>query len=73
MISPTSKFPPVNAKICHRDWSLTCWLIKKKTKELRKIKRGYFDESLWLMEQLEHLKALKQNNLPYIFGTLLNP
>jgi len=73
MISPTSKFPPVNAKLCHRDWSLTCWLLKEKTKELRKLKRGYVDESLWLMSQIGHLRALKDNNIDFIFGELLNP
>ena len=73
MVSPTSKFPPVNAKLCQRDWSLTCWLLKKKTSRLNKIKRGYIDESLWLMMQIEHLRALKANNLPFILGQMLNP
>ncbi len=72
-MSPTSKFPPINAKLCQRDWFLTCRLLKTKTRQLHKTRRGQVEEQLWLMEQTEHLRALKANNLPFILGEMLNP
>lgn len=70
--SPVSKYPPINARLCEQDWRLTVWLLKCKLKELRKTRFGQAEKQVWIMTQIEHLRALKQNNLPYILGELLN-
>lgn len=73
MTSPTSEFPPVNARLAFRDWSLVCWLIKEKTQQLQKTKRGQVGKQMWLMEQVRHLRVLKENNLPFVLAEMLNP
>jgi hypothetical protein len=73
MSLPNRNFPPVTARLCQHDWFLTCWLLKKKTRQLNKTRFGQMEEQIWLMEQTEHLRALKANNLPFILGQMLNP
>ena len=36
--------------------------IDRRIKQMKKLKYGQVDESLWLMEELEHLILLQKNN-----------
>jgi hypothetical protein len=71
-MSPTSKFPPLNAKLSYAGWGAICSLLKTEWQALKKSKRGYVEEQIWLMERQEHLQELKTRNLPHILGSLLN-
>jgi hypothetical protein len=70
--SPTSRYLPINTKLSYRQWQALNSTIKEKRKILSKLKRGMIDDSLWYMEQLEYLRDMKEFNLPYILGSLLN-
>jgi hypothetical protein len=64
MVSPTSRFIPINTKLKREHWeTLRDVSIPTREKELKSLRYGDAEASLWLMEQISYLKEmLKYNN-----------
>ena len=58
MISPTSKYIPIEIKLLPYQVEGLKKTIEEKTKELKKCRRGDWGLSLWLMEELEYLRKM---------------
>ena len=58
MISPTSKYVPIETKLLPYQVEGLKKVIADKTKELKKCRRGDFEMSLWLSEQLLYLREM---------------
>jgi hypothetical protein len=64
---------PINTKLDPFRWSILIRVLNDKERRLAMSRFGQVDLQIWLMEQVEHLRKLKQFNLPFIMGELLNP
>ena len=64
MISPTSRMIPVETEITEEQFNDIDNVIEHRKCELRKLGRGDIELSIWLMEQLNHIKLIKEFNAP---------
>ena len=64
MITPTSRMIPVETEITEEQFRGIDDIIEERTKELDKIGRRDIEWSLWLQEQLNHIKLIKEFNAP---------
>jgi len=62
-ITPTRRMIPWNSELSDENFKILSEIvIPQRRKELRKLKRGDVEESLWLMDQFEHIKKLRFYN-----------
>jgi len=62
-ITPTSRMIPWNTELSDENYKkLVDIVIPQRREELGKLKMGDIEESLWLMEQFEHIKKLQFYN-----------
>lgn len=64
MISPTSRMVPVETELTAEQFEDIDNVIKERTEELKKLGRKDIEMSLWLMEQLNHIKKIREFNAP---------
>lgn len=62
MVSPTSRYVPLDHVLDEKQREVLPGIIHAKQEELGKVRYGDPESALWLMEQVEYLKQLAKNN-----------
>jgi len=55
---------PVDTELTEEQFNGIHAIIKERQKELKKLRYGDISMSIWLMEQLEHIKKIRDYNAP---------
>ena len=53
---------PINTELTKEEYNILLDIIKRSIQDLRDLPNGYIELSIWGMQRLEHLKALRDNN-----------